>query len=71
MTPLLIPTAIAWAVLIVSVLVMLRQSRINAGMHPRRGEGDQQGTGDVNAELDGGGLPTRVIDLNHNGSIYS
>lgn len=39
MTPLIITAAIFWTLAITASLLMIRKSRIDAGMHPRRGEG--------------------------------
>ena len=50
MSPLLIPAAIEWAVLTAAVVAIVRQLRIDAGMHPRRGEGDTQNSGQVRGE---------------------
>jgi hypothetical protein len=61
------------AAAIFGVLAFIDVLRANRSLPftPSPCERDEDRTGDVDAELNGRGLPLRVIDqLNHNGSIY-
>jgi hypothetical protein len=66
MTDTTLTIALATAIFTALVFIdVLRANRSQPLFGPSLRHRDEQGSGDVNAELDGGRLPARIINKNH------